>query len=131
MSQPPAGQSGSYPKAPKSRQPAYGYFHSSVREDAKLSILQGELVLYASRRGLVLEEVFTDVPCTGLELDRPGFGRLVEALWRHDGATVLLPARCHLSWRTDIRQQLERRIRDTGADLHVLWGNDEHPALRP
>lgn len=113
------------------RVPAFGYLRSGVAEGAKLVILRGELTLHAGRRNLDLTEVFEDVPCTGLSLDRPGFSKLLKALWRHDGAVVLLPARCHLSWRADIRQQLERRILDTGADLHVLWGNHERPALRP
>lgn len=113
------------------RPPTYGYLRSGEPEEVKLHILRGQLVLYAGRHGLVLGEVFEDVPCTGLALKRPGFDRLVEMLWRHDGAVVLLPARCHLSWNGSIRQQLERRILDTGTDLRVLWGNGERLELRP
>lgn len=110
---------------------AFGYLRSAEAEDAKLTILRGELVLYAGRHDLDLTEVFEDVPCSGLALRRPGLTRLLAALRRHDGAGVLLPARCHLSWRATIRQQCERRILATGAELVVLWGNEEHPELRP
>lgn len=110
---------------------AYGYLRSGAAEEAKLTILRGELTLHAVRQGVELVEVFEDVPCTGLSLKRPGFDQLLHALWRHDGAVVLLPARCHLSWNGSIRQQLERRILDTGADLRVLWRNDEHLELGP
>lgn len=113
------------------RPPTFGYLRSAVAEEAKLGILRGELVLHAGRRGVELVEVFEDVPCPGLSVKRPGFGRLLDALRRRDGATVLLPARCHLSWNGSIRQQLERRIHDAGADLHVLWPNGERPELRP
>lgn len=116
---------------PAQRMLAFGYLRSGVAEQAKLSILRGELVLHAGRHNLDLTEVFEDVPCSGLSLQRPGFDRLLKALWRHDGAIVVLPARCHLSWRSAIRQQLERRITDTGASPVVMWGNDERPELRP
>lgn len=110
---------------------AFGYLRSVDAEDAKLSILRGELVLHAGRNHLNLVEVFEDVPCSGLTLHRPGLARLLDALRRHPGARVLLPTRCHLSWRAAIRQQCERRILNTGAELIVLWGNDERPEVRP
>lgn len=54
------------------RPPTYGYLRSTAAEEAKLIILRGELVLHAGRRGLELVEVFTDVPCSGLTLERRG-----------------------------------------------------------
>lgn len=113
------------------RVPAFGYLRSTEPEDAKLSILHGELILHAGRHGLNLVDVFDDVPCPDLSAERPGLARLVESLWHLDGALVVVPARCHLSWQPAIYQRWERRILDTGAELFVLWGNHELPELRP
>lgn len=113
------------------RPQVFGYLRSTSPEEAKVGILRGELVLHAGRKGLELIEVFEDVPCSGLALERPALSRLLDALRRHDGAGVLLPARCHLSWRVSVRQQLERSILDAGARLHVLWANSDRTELWP
>lgn len=113
------------------RPPVFGYVRSTVPEEAKVNILLGELVLHAGRRGLELVDVFQDVPCSGLALERAGFTRLLAAVTDHGQAGVLLPTRCHLSWRAAIRQSLERRILDTGARLHVLWSNGDRTELWP
>ncbi len=114
------------------RPQVFGYLRSTDVEPAKLVILEGELALHAGNHGLELLDVYVDMPCTGLLLQqRGGFNRLMTALWRKDGAGVLIPARSHLSWLKPTRKQLERRITDTGAKFHFLWDNDEHPELRP
>lgn len=111
---------------------AFGYLRSTRREDAKLSILHGELILHAGRTGLDLVDVYDDVPCGDVAPEqRPGFGWLLAALWRQDGARVVVPARCHLSWRPTTYRDLERRIRDTGAEVATVWGDHERPELQP
>ncbi len=118
--------------ASTARPKVFGYLRSVEHDAGKLVILHGELVLYAGHRNLDLVEVFTDLPCAGVALERPGFRLLLRALWRCDGAGVLVPARCHLSWRDPVRERLERHVTDTGARLHVVWHDHEQPpALRP
>ncbi len=113
------------------RSKVFGYLRSAETEPAKLVILQGELALHAGDHNLDLIEVFADMPCPGHTVRRPGFTLLLRALWRHDGASVLLPARSHISWLTPVREKLEQRVTDTGGRLHVLWADDDHPELRP
>ncbi len=113
------------------RPQVFGYLRSTDVEPAKLVILEGELALHAGDHALELLAVYIDMPCTGLLAQRDGFSLLMNALWRNDGAGVLIPARSHLSWLTPAREQWERRIADTGARLHVLWADDEHPELWP
>ena len=113
------------------RPQVFGYLRSTEVEPAKLVILEGELALHAGDQGLELLDVYLDMPCAGLLAQRDGFNLLMNALWRRDGAGVLVPAQSHLSWLKPTREQLERRITDTGAQLHVLWDDHEHPELQP
>ena len=118
--------------SPTTRVRTFGYLRSTRREDAKLSILHGELILHAGRTGLDLVDVYDDMPCGDVPPEhRPGFGWLLEALWRQDGARVVVPARCHLSWQQATYRDLVRRIRETGAEVVAVWGDHERPELQP
>ena len=113
------------------RPSVFGYLRSSASNADKPLLIRDELARYAERENLNLEAVFTDDGLCGATVGRPGFAALLDALRTRDGVGVLVLSRCHLSWRTMIRQTLERQILATGAPLYVAWANSERTELRP
>jgi DNA invertase Pin-like site-specific DNA recombinase len=109
----------------------FGYLRSSASNADKPLLIRDELARYAERENLNLEAIFTDDGLCGATVTRPGFAALLDAVRTREGIGVLVPSRCHLSWRMMIRQKLEPQMLATGARLYVAWANSERAELRP
>ena len=79
-----------------------------------------EFYARAQQEGFELRTVFTDDYEHTLQVDRPGFTALLEALDTGEPAAVLVPALHHLSWHPGVQARRVAEIERSGARLHVL-----------
>ena len=98
----------------------FGYIRLSRPDNSRLELLRGDIREFCIREGLALDLVFADSGVNDIDLVRPGWTALIDALAQANAYAVVVPTLDHLSRDPVLRAELRAQITQTGATICLM-----------